>query len=84
MTAIMKTMAKGIAEFWLDENEVPYDEETRKASRAVYEIYWDDARFADVRSDLERKITQECALRERQGFIAGFEYAVELLSKGGI
>lgn len=84
MIMVTKSMAREIAEIWLDGNEIPTTEEIREASMEVYEFYWNDTRFADVKSELENKIAQECALRERQGFIVGFERAVELLSKGGI
>ena len=81
MNEVIKNMAREIAKYWWDENDIPSTKEIEKASEEVYEVYWNDARFNDVRFDLEKKITQEICLRERQGFVTGFEYAVELLSK---
>lgn len=81
MNEVIKNMAREIAKYWWDKNEIPRTKEIEKATEEVYEVYWNDARFNDVRFDLEEKIIQVICLRERQGFVTGFEYAVELLSK---
>ena len=55
-----------------------YDfKETEKTAQTVYEIYWDNDLFKEVRADLETAIGESEAAHERQGFALGFKEAIK-------
>ncbi len=57
--------------------------ETKEASGKVYDIYWDNPNFEDVRRNLENAISNNAIMYEKQGFIYGFKKAMELFEREG-
>lgn len=81
MEKLCFAMAEKIAVDWYAENEIPDTEEAKNASSELYALYWNDAKFSDIRFELETLIFRRVYLHEKQGFLAGFRYALELLSE---
>lgn len=77
MEKMIDYMVKQACERFFDLEE-DYDfEEIKKTSQKVYEIYWDNNLFKEVKTDLETAIGESEAAYERQGFVLGFKEAIK-------
>lgn len=81
MNVIMRNLIDELAERAYNDTEFESTEELREASQKAYSLYWNDARFSDVRSKMESAIGLLELLNEHIGFVAGFKCAVEMLCK---
>lgn len=81
MNATMRNLIDELAEMVYNDTEFESTEELREASQKAYSLYWNDARFSDVRSEMESAILMLQLLNEHTGFVTGFKCAVEMLCK---
>lgn len=82
MKKMINAMVEEICEQFFMKGEYEDLPAKREASEAIYTLYWNNPEFKDVRAELENAISQSELESERQGFILGFNKAMEILESG--
>lgn len=55
--------------------------EVVERSKKIYNIYWNDERFDNIKYDLDWAIFEAEIANEKQGFVLGFKKAVEMFEE---
>lgn len=82
MKEMINAMVNEICEQFFMKGEYEDLPAKREASEAVYALYWNKPEFKDIQAELEDTISQSASESEKQGFILGFNKAMEILESG--